>query len=111
MSEPEPDVVLLKPKPDFYRNDFPSGADALLVIEVSDSWLHYDRDVKVSLYARHGIPEIWIVDLQNDALLVYGSLSDGAYGRQTSAGRPAFVRRRRLREPASTAPSRRRSAR
>jgi len=88
MSEPEPDVVLLKPRPDFYRNEYASGADTLLVIEVSDSTLRYDRDVKVPLYARHGVPEVWIVDLQNDQLLVYGSLSDGAYGRQTSATRP-----------------------
>jgi Uma2 family endonuclease len=88
MSEPEPDVVLLKPRSDFYRNEYASGGDTLLVIEVSDSTLRYDRDVKVPLYARHGVPEVWIVDLQNDQLLVYGSLSDGAYGRQTSATRP-----------------------
>ena len=87
-SEPEPDVVLLKPRPDFYRNEFASGADTLLVIEVSDSTLRYDRDVKVPLYARHGVPEVWIVDLQNDQLLVYGSSSDGAYGRPTSVVRP-----------------------
>jgi Uma2 family endonuclease len=88
MSEPEPDVVLLKPRSDFYRSEYASGADTLLVIEVSDSTLRYDRDVKVPLYARHGVPEVWIVDLQNNELLVYGSPSDGAYGRQTSATRP-----------------------
>jgi Uma2 family endonuclease len=87
-SEAEPDVVLLKPRPDFYRNEFASGADTLLVIEVSDSTLRYDRDIKVPLYARHGVPEVWIVDLQNDQLLVYGSPSDGAYGRPTSVARP-----------------------
>ena len=88
MSEPEPDVVLLKPRPDFYRNEFASAADTLLVIEVSDSSLRYDRDIKVPFYARHGVPEVWIVDLQNDQLLVYGSPSDGVYGRQSSVARP-----------------------
>ena len=88
ISEPEPDVVLLKPRPDFYRSEFASGADSLLVIEVSDTTLRYDRDVKVPFYARHGVPEVWIVDLQNDRLLVYGSPGDGAYARQESLARP-----------------------
>jgi Uma2 family endonuclease len=91
MSEPEPDVVLLKPRTDFYRNEYASGADTLLVIEVSDSSLRYDRDVKVPFYARHGVPEVWIVDVQNDRLLVYGSLNDGAYGRPTSDERPGAL--------------------
>jgi Uma2 family endonuclease len=61
------------------------------VIEVSDSTLRYDREVKVPLYARHGVPEIWIVDLQNDQLLVYGSPSAGVYGKHTSTTRPDSV--------------------
>ena len=88
MSEPEPDLVLLKPRQDFYRHEFASAADTLLIIEVSDSTLRYDRDFKVAFYARHGVPEVWIVDLQNNQLLVYRSPSDGAYGRQTSAAQP-----------------------
>jgi Uma2 family endonuclease len=87
-SEPEPDVVLLKPRPDFYRGEFATGADALLVIEVSDSTLRYDRDVKVPLFARHGVPEVWIVDVQGDRLLVYGALREQAYERETSIARP-----------------------
>lgn len=79
MSEPEPDLVLLRPKADFYRSRFATGADALLVIEVSDSTLRYDRDIKVPLYARHRVPEMWIVDLQESRLLVYGDLGSGAY--------------------------------
>jgi len=78
ISEPQPDVVLLKPRADFYRNEFAMGVDTLLVIEVSDTTLRYDRDVKVPLFARSGVPEAWIFDLQNDLLLVYGSPSDGA---------------------------------
>ncbi len=91
ITEPEPDVVLLKPRPDFYRSEFALGTDSLLVIEVSDTTLRYDRDVKVPLYARHDVPEVWIVDVQSDELLVYGSPSDGAYARHTSATRPATM--------------------
>jgi Uma2 family endonuclease len=88
-SEPEPDVVLLAPRPDFYRSEFALGTDTLLVIEVSDTTLRYDRDVKVPLYARHGVPEVWIVDVQNDALLVYGDLRDDKYERHVALDRPA----------------------
>ncbi len=91
MSEPEPDLVLLKPRADFYRSEFASAADTLLVIEVSESSLRYDRDVKVPFYARHGVPEVWIVDLPNNQLLVYGSPSDGAYARQTSTAQPGVL--------------------
>jgi len=88
-SEPEPDVVLLAPRADFYRGEFALGTDTLLVIEVSDTTLRYDRDIKVPLYARHGVPEVWIVDVQNDALLVYGDLRDGKYERHVALERPA----------------------
>ncbi len=91
MSEPEPDVVLLKPRADFYRHRFALGADTLLVIEVSDSTLRYDRDVKVPLYARHGVPEVWIVDLTGDQLLGFGSPSAGGYARQTAVTRPSIA--------------------
>jgi Uma2 family endonuclease len=88
-SEPQPDLVLLAPRPDFYRGEFALGTDTLLVIEVSDTTLRYDRDVKVPLYARHGVPEVWIVDVQNDALLVYGDLRDAKYARHAALERPA----------------------
>src|SRR5690606_16285512 len=71
ISEPEPDLVLLRPRTDFYRNQFANAPDILLVIEVSDTTLRYDREVKVPLYARHGVPETWIVDLPHQRLLVY----------------------------------------
>jgi Uma2 family endonuclease len=91
MSEPEPDLVLLKPRADFYRSELASAADTLLVIEVSESSLRYDRDVKVPFYARHGVPEVWIVDIPNNQLLVYGSPSDGAYAQQASIARPGIL--------------------
>jgi Uma2 family endonuclease len=91
MSEPEPDLVLLRPRADFYRSEFATAADVLLVVEVSDSTLRYDRDVKVPLYARQAVPEAWIVDLQDDRLLVYGEPSAGQYRRQVVMARPAGV--------------------
>jgi Uma2 family endonuclease len=87
-SEPQPDVVLLKPRADFYRNQFATGADTLLVIEVSDSTLRFDRDLKVPLFARHGVPEVWIVDVQGDRLLVFGALREDAYLLYDSIARP-----------------------
>jgi Uma2 family endonuclease len=91
-SEPEPDVVLLKPRPDFYRGaEFAFGTDSLIVIEVSDTTLKYDRDIKIPLYARHGVPEAWVVDVNGNALLVYGDLRDGTYERHVVLERPAAV--------------------
>lgn len=60
-SEPQPDLMLLRPKPDYYLSAHPSAEDVLLLIEVSDSTVQFDRKTKVPLYARHGIPEIWLV--------------------------------------------------
>jgi Uma2 family endonuclease len=90
-SEPEPDLVLLAPRADFYRSAFASGADTLLVIEVSDTTLRYDRDVKVPLYARHGVPEVWVVDVKGGALLVYCALQDGKYSSHAVLERPASM--------------------
>jgi len=62
VSEPEPDLVILRPRADFYATAHPGPADALLVIEVADTSLAYDLGVKVPLYARHGIPEVRVID-------------------------------------------------
>jgi Uma2 family endonuclease len=64
LSEPEPDLMLLKPREDFYAAAHPSAADVLLLIEVADTSARYDREIKLPLYARHGVPELWIVDLE-----------------------------------------------
>jgi Uma2 family endonuclease len=60
-SEPQPDLILLRPRPDYYLSGHPRAQDVLLLIEVSDSTVHFDRQTKVPLYARHGIPEVWLV--------------------------------------------------
>ncbi|MEX0670506.1 MAG: Uma2 family endonuclease [Pirellulales bacterium] len=62
ISEPEPDVAILRPRADFYTTAHPRPADVLLVIEVADTSLVYDLGTKVPLYARHGIPEVWVID-------------------------------------------------
>lgn len=68
-SEPQPDVVVLKPRS--YHRAHPTPADVLLVVEVSDSTLSYDREVKAPLYARAGITEMWLVDVANKQVEVY----------------------------------------
>ena len=79
-SEPEPDVALLQPREDFYAARTPEPADVLLAIEVSDTSLEFDRDVKRPLYAAAGITEYWIVNLQDDCLEVYRQPQpDGTY--------------------------------
>lgn len=60
-SEPQPDIALLRPRPDYYLKAHPRAEDVLLLIEVSDSTARFDRKTKVPLYARHGIPEVWLV--------------------------------------------------
>ena len=63
-SEPEPDLMLLKPRVDFYSEAHPAAEDVLLLIEVCDTTVRYDREVKLPLYARHGVAEVWLVDLE-----------------------------------------------
>ena len=75
---PQPDVVLLKPRPDAYLRH-PRATDILLIIEVADTTLAYDRDIKIPLYARAGIPEAWLVDLHGNALSRYRSPGPDGY--------------------------------
>lgn len=72
-TEPEPDVSLLRPRDDFYAQSEPGPGDVFLVIEVADSSLAYDREVKLPLYARAGIPEVWIADLGDESVSTYAS--------------------------------------
>ena len=78
-TEPEPDLVLLKPRTDFYAAKKIRPEDALLVVEVSDTTLRYDRKVKTPRYAAAGVPEVWIVNLDGDELLVYRNPSTDGY--------------------------------
>ena len=78
-SEPEPDLVLLRPRKDFYASGHPGPADILLVIEVAESSIHYDRDVKAALYARTAVHEYWLVDLNENVVHRYTSPERGQY--------------------------------
>jgi Uma2 family endonuclease len=78
-TEPEPDVVLLKPRADDYSSKFPTADDAFLVLEIADTSLSYDRKVKVPRYAAAGVPEVWIENLKDDVLLVYRNPVGAAY--------------------------------
>lgn len=72
LNEPQPDVVVLRPRDDLYQRGTPPGpADVPLLVEVTDSSLRYDRAVKLPLYARAGIGEVWIVDLHRLAVDVH----------------------------------------
>jgi len=81
-NEPEPDVMLLKPRQDHYQSRHPDAADVLLLVEVSESSLAYDRRTKLPLYARFGVPEVWIVDLRGAALEVYRKPAGDAYAHE-----------------------------
>lgn len=89
--EPVPDIAVVKPRADRYKLSHPTATDVLLIVEVSRSSLRYDNNVKVPLYARHGIPEVWIVDLKNNLLRTYRSPSDGQYRETTSTAAPGIT--------------------
>ena len=86
-NEPQPDFMLLTPRADGYRNGHPTPADVLLLIEVSQTSLSYDRKVKLPLYARHGVPEVWIVNIGESVVEVYRDPKDDAYQTITHATR------------------------
>lgn len=71
LSEPQPDLAVLRFREDFYRSAHPTAADVLLIIEVADTTVRYDSEVKMPLYARHGIVEAWLVDLENRRLRIF----------------------------------------
>ncbi len=79
--EPEPDLVLLRPQADFYATRHRTPGDVLLVIEVADSSLAYDRDMKAPIYAMAGIGEYWLADLIANAVWRYSNPERGAYQR------------------------------
>ena len=84
-TEVYPDIALLERRPDFYSQSHPRPGDVLLVIEVADTTGDYDRRVKVPRYARAGIPEVWVVDIQGRAIEVYRQASAGKYREQRRA--------------------------
>ena len=91
-SEPQPDLAVLLPRADYYRTPPPPGAaDTLLVIEVSDTTLRYDRHTKVPFYARHGIPEVWLVDLPNATVHCFRDLCGERYNSESATQTPGVI--------------------
>lgn len=92
MSEPEPDVALVRPRADDYASAHPGPADVLLLIEVADATEGLDRTVKGPLYARAGIREYWLVDLPGDRMVVHREPGEGGYGRGSVHSRSEALR-------------------
>ncbi len=82
VSEPEPDVMLIRPRDGFYGHGVPHASDVLAVIEVSDSSLRFDRREKLSMYARAGVPEYWIANLRAEQIEIYRDPHGGRYAEQ-----------------------------
>jgi Uma2 family endonuclease len=78
-SELLPDLAILHYRDDFYAGKAAAAEDALLIIEVADSSLHYDQHHKAPLYAQAGVPELWVIDLNDDLVWVYLEPSDKGY--------------------------------
>jgi Uma2 family endonuclease len=78
-SEPQPDLALLRRREDFYRERHPQPDDVLLIIEIAATSLRFDRETKLPLYARHGIPEFWLVDLGSRRLFRHRAPQHGSY--------------------------------
>jgi Uma2 family endonuclease len=85
-SEPEPDLALIQPRDDFYALALPRADEVLLIVEVADLTLRYDREMKIPLYARHGIPEVWLIDVEGRTLTAFETPADGRYRNERRVG-------------------------
>jgi Uma2 family endonuclease len=79
--EPEPDLLLLQPRSDFYADSHPTPADVLLLIEVADTSLGYDRTEKADLYASAGVIEYWLADVERQRVFVHTGPMPTGYAR------------------------------
>lgn len=78
-SEPEPDLAVVKPRDDYYASQTPGPRDVYFLVEVAETSLEEDRAVKVPLYARHGVPEAWLVDLAAGRVEVFSDPAAEGY--------------------------------
>ena len=79
VSEPQPDIALLRPRKDFYSHSHPGPEDVLVVIEVADESLRFDRTVKLPLYARARVQQVWLIDLQNNLVEIHSKPRGSRY--------------------------------
>jgi Uma2 family endonuclease len=70
-TEPQPDIAVLRPREDFYAPALPVPADVLLVVEVAETSLAYDREEKIPRYAQALIPEVWLIDVERETVTQY----------------------------------------
>jgi len=87
-SEPQPDLMLLKRRADFYSGKLPESVDVLLLIEVSDSSLSFDQGIKLNLYARYGVAEYWVVDVEGRRVVTYREPTAKGYIRKAEFQAP-----------------------
>lgn len=87
LTELQPDVALLKRREDFYSRSYPKPDDVLLLVEVADTSAAYDREMKLPLYARSGIPEVWLVDLNESVVEIYAQPEGKEYREARRVGR------------------------
>jgi Uma2 family endonuclease len=92
LTEPQPDLALLRRRDDFYAARHPLPPDTLLVVEVSHTTLGLDRGIKLPLYATAGIPEVWIVNPEDDVVEVCRDPAKGRYRREERLGRTGALR-------------------
>lgn len=85
-SQPQPDLALLEPREDCYRDRYPQPAQVRLVVEVADSTVQFDREVKMALCGAAGIPEMWLVDLTRGCVEVYRDPSAAGYQTKQTLG-------------------------
>jgi Uma2 family endonuclease len=90
--EPQPDVAVLRASERYQAGELPAPGDVLLLIEVSDTSLAYDREVKLSLYARSGIPEAWLVDLTGEVIERHTEPAEDGYRLVRRVGRGETLR-------------------
>ncbi|HUP68886.1 MAG TPA: Uma2 family endonuclease [Acidimicrobiales bacterium] len=79
LSEPEPDIAVLVPRPDFYAGALPGPAAVLLVVEVADTTAGWDRGVKIPMYGRAGVAEAWVVDLSAEVIDIWAQPGHEGY--------------------------------
>lgn len=78
-SEPEPDIMVIRHRDDYYEDEHPTSDDVLLIVEVSGTSLSFDTKTKLELYARNNVAEYWVIDIQSDRFLVHTEPKDSAY--------------------------------
>jgi Uma2 family endonuclease len=85
-NEPEPDISILKYRADFYSQAHPGAHDILAIIEVADSSLRHDKQVKMPLYANYGIPAYWIIEIATKQITVHLDPVGNSYSSQRVYG-------------------------